>query len=86
MNCRSLLVMVVCGMPYLHIISFQMNCWTCWAVMVANGLASIHLVKYLMTTIRNFTWPFPEEKGPRMSFPHFAKGHGDSIEWSCSCF
>jgi len=33
-----------------------------------------------MATMRNFTWPLPGEKGPRMSIPHFAKGHGESME------
>jgi len=36
---------MVCGTPYLHIMSFHMNCWTCWVMMVVCGLASIYLVK-----------------------------------------
>jgi len=48
--------------------------------MVANGLASIHLVKQSMATIKSFTWHFPGVEGPRMSIPYFAKGHGESMK------
>ena len=53
LNCFPLSTVKVLGTPKLEIMFYQKNFFTVSEVIVASGLASIHLVKYSIATTAN---------------------------------
>ena len=72
------------GIPNLHTMFFQTKLLTFCCVIPAKGSASTHLVK---KSIPTFICLVPSGKGPKMSNPYCAKGHGAIIgaKYSDSC-
>jgi len=52
-----------------HTMFLHTKCWTLWAVICTTGSASIHFVKYSMTTIRYFICRTVRGNDPKMSIP-----------------
>ena len=64
----------VLGTPNLQIMFCQKNFFTVSEVIVASGLASIHLVKYSIATTMNLFPPCEGGSGLTRSMPHLCNG------------
>ena len=73
-NCFPLSTVRVLGTPNLQIMFYQKNFFTISDLIVASGLALIHLVKYFMATTMNLFPPCDGGSGPTRSMPHLCKG------------
>jgi hypothetical protein len=69
-NCFPLSTINDLGTPNLRMMFYQKNFLTDSNVMVASGLASIHLVKYSTATTTNLFPPCEGGSGPTRSIPH----------------
>ena len=79
-KCFPLLTVKVLGTPNLQIIFYKKKIFTVSEVIVASGLASIHLVKYsIATTMNLFPPPCEGGSGPMRSMPHLCNGQVDRM-------
>ena len=78
-NCFPLSTIWVLGTPNLQIIFCQKNFFIVSDVIVASGLASIHLVKYSMATTANLFPPCDGGSDPTRSIPHLCRGQVGGI-------
>jgi len=72
-NCFPLSTIKVLGTLNLQIMFCQKNFFIVSEVIVASGLASIHLVKYSIATTTNL-FPYEGGRGPTRSMPHICNG------------
>ena len=73
-NCFPLSTVKVFSTPNLQIMFCQKNFFTASKVIVASGLASIHLVKYSITTTANLFPPCQGGSGLTRFMPHLCNG------------
>ena len=69
-------MMIRLGTPNRQTIFSHRNFSMLFCVIVATTFASTYFVKYLHATIKNFFCALANEKGPKMSSPHWANGQG----------
>ena len=72
-NCLPLSTVKVLGTLNLQIMFCQKNFFTNSDVIVARGLASIHLVKYSIATTASLFPPCDGGNGPTRSMPHLCR-------------
>lgn len=75
-NCWLLSVIIEWRMSNLHMIFFYMNLEVSALVILDNGSASTHMLKYPMATIVKFTFSLPLGHYPIRTIFHFTNGHG----------
>ena len=78
-NWRPLSEMIVLGMLYLQTMFFHTKFCILASVIVARASTSTYFMKLSIATSRNFTCFFLCDKGPTLSIPHCANGHGDAM-------
>jgi hypothetical protein len=76
MNWVPLFVIMTMGIPNLQMMLLKVKLVIFNEVIVVNGYALIHLVKYFPTTTKCLSYPGAMVKVPNRSIPHVWKGHG----------